>query len=82
MEKEIKIERNDRTGGYFANFTKDGKKYYASLTNVLFSGNECMIFEYNKDEIDWAGVYCKTGIPVQKKELMNCIKEFLKGDEE
>lgn len=81
--KRIKIERNYYNGGYFADFTKNGKKYYASLANVLFGGSECMIFEYNKNgHINWAGVYCKRGISVQKKELLNCIKEFLKGDEE
>lgn len=82
MER-IKIERNYYNGGYFADFTKNGKKYYASLANVLFGGTECMIFKYNKNgSINWAGVYCKRNIPVRKKELLNCIEDFLKGEEE
>lgn len=79
---EIKIEQNYHNGGYCADFTKNGKKYYASLANVLFCGVECMIFEYNKNgHINWAGVYCKRDIPLCKKELLNCIEEFLKGAE-
>ena len=82
MER-IKIERNYYNGGYFAYFTKNGKKYYASLAYAFFLRSECMIFEYDKEgHINWAGVYCKRGLSVQKEELLNCIKEFLEEDEE
>lgn len=78
----IKIKRNKQNGGFWADFIKGDKKYYADLCYSIFTGSECMIFEYKKDDsIDWRGVYCKRGIFPSEKNLLDCINEFIEEDE-
>lgn len=77
ITEDIKIKENPNTGGYCCDFYINNKKFYADISNVMFSGAECMIFKYNEDDkIDWSGVYCKRHITVSEESLMECIIEF------
>ena len=81
--EDIEIKENTNTRGYCADFTKNGRKYYADVSRVMFSGPECMIFAYDKDNkhIDWSGVYCNTEVNVSKEALLSCIKEFMEQED-
>lgn len=64
-------------------FKFKGKHYYADLNTLPVNPmiddstfTECMIFEIKDGNVDWYELYCKRNIPVTKKELLRCIKEF------
>lgn len=82
--EDIEIRENQNTRGYCANFTKNGRKYYADVSRVMFCGPECMIFAYDKDNkhIDWSGVYCNRDVDISKESLLQCIKEFVEQESE
>lgn len=73
----IEIRKNNNTDGYCCDFSINNKKFYADISNVMFCGSECMIFEYDKDDkIDWSGVYVNRDVDVSEESLLQCIKEF------
>lgn len=81
--ENIKIRENTNTHGYCCDFYIDDKKFYADISRMMFSGPECMIFEYDKDgKIDWSGVYVNTDVNVSKEVLLQCIKEFAEQEYE
>lgn len=74
----IEVKRNDVNLGFWADFNKGEKSFYADLCDIPFIGSECMIFEYDKKgNVKWSGVYCKREIPVTEQSLLDCIEEFL-----
>ena len=75
MEKDLKIEVNTRTGGYYCRFAHDGTTYFASLCVVQGWFTECMIFV----DGNWMDLYCARHIPVTPEQLESCIKEFVKS---
>ena len=82
--EDIEVRENENTRGYYADFTMNGRKYYADVSRVIFCGQECMIFTYNEDgkSIDWSGVYVNRDVKVSKEALLQCIKEFMEQEGE
>lgn len=78
MTKNLNIQPNSRTGGYYCEFDYRGKSYYASLCNVLGVGAECMIFPAGQ----WSELYWARGIPITPYQLKDCIEEFIKSLDE
>ena len=71
------IRENHNTSGYCCDFYINDKKFYADVSDVMFCGSECMIFEYDKDnKIDWSGVYTDRDADVSEESLLKCINEF------
>ena len=65
-------------GGYCCHFSHGKKKYYADLRDTYDHGNECMIFR----DGTWNDLYCRRWIPVTKEQLISCIEEFVRMEEE
>ena len=78
MTSKFSVLPNERTGGYYSEFSYRGKSYYASLCNVLGVGAECMIFPAGQ----WSELYWVRGIPITPHQLETCIKEFIKSLDE
>lgn len=79
--EDIEIRENEVTRGYCADFTINGRKYYADVSRVMYCGPECMIFKYDKKgNIDWSGVYADRDVSVSKESLLKCIKEFMEQE--
>lgn len=80
-KEQFTIKENPRTCGFYAFFTHDGFEFYADLCDLFFLGEtECMIFHSKDKQVtNWSELYCKRGIPVTKKALEECIREFIKN---
>lgn len=62
-------------------FCFNGKYYWADLNTIskYEPETECMIFpsDENGCVTDWTEVYCRRGIDVTRKNLLECIHEFV-----
>jgi hypothetical protein len=80
---EFEVKRNEYTGGWFCKFEHNGEKLYADLSNVPFTGPECMIFGCEPSgSVDFGDErYIARGGAVSKEALVDHIKKFIEEEE-
>lgn len=81
---EFDVKRNEYTGGWFCKFEHNGEKLYADLSNVPFTGPECMIFGCKPNgSVDFPDErYIARGGAVSKEALVDHINKFIEENEE
>lgn len=64
-------------------FIIKGKYYWADLNTFSDLETECMIFESNQngEVTNWSEVYCRRNIDVTRENLLKCINEFIREQE-
>lgn len=80
---EFDVKRNEYTGGWYCKFEHNGEKLYADLSNVPFTGSECMIFGCEPSgSVDFGDErYIARGGAVSKEALVDHIKKFIEEEE-
>lgn len=80
---EFDVKENEYTGGWFCKFEHKGEKLYADLSNVPFTGPECMIFGCEPSgSVDFGDErYIARGGEVSKKALIAHIEKFIEEEE-
>ena len=80
---EFDVKRNEYTGGWFCKFEHNCEKLYADLSNVPFTGPECMIFGCEPSgSVDFGDErYIARGGAVSKEALVDHIKKFIEEEE-
>lgn len=80
---EFDVKENEYTGGWFCKFEHKGEKLYADLSNVPFTGPECMIFGCEPSgSVDFGDErYIARGGAVSKKALIAHIEKFIEEEE-
>ena len=80
---EFDVKKNEYTGGWYCKFEHNGEKFYADLSNVPFTGSECMIFGCEPSgSVDFGDErYIARGGAVSKEALVDHIKKFIEEEE-
>lgn len=81
---EFDVKRNEYTGGWFCKFEHNGEKLYADLSNVPFTGPECMIFGCEPSgSVNFGDErYIARGGAVSKEALVDHINKFIEENSE